>query len=97
MLADIIEKGVLFLLRNQSNDGTWRDFLMEEGESDSWVTAYVGPCLLEICSIGTSPEQKLAMSRASKWLMAAMRNDSSWSYNDRSPLIATPQHMLSCF
>lgn len=83
IIAKAIERGFQFLLRGQSPDGAWRDFLLDPGESDSWVTAYIGSCLLRVLSgEHVSSPQWSIMNESSEWLRRAMRADGGWGYNE---------------
>ncbi|WP_106398933.1 prenyltransferase/squalene oxidase repeat-containing protein [Actinocorallia populi] len=86
-LARAIERGVRFLLTARSPEGTWRDFQLLPGVSDSWVTAYVTSCLL--CALPDTTDAAgsrsiLGVSR--DWLCQAMRADGGWAYNDCCPV-----------
>jgi Prenyltransferase and squalene oxidase repeat len=86
-IAKAIEKGIQFLVRGRSLDGVWRDFRLEPGESDSWVTAYVGLCILRVFSEeDVASAQWPILNHSREWLRNAMRADGGWGYNERCPV-----------
>jgi prenyltransferase beta subunit len=100
MFAPAIRKGVQFLIKMQSPDGAWRDFALEPGESDSWVTAYVGGCLSRVLLELTTPGHDEALNRAIQWLRGVMRAGGGWGYNGNCPVdsdsTALSVLLLSC-
>lgn len=74
-----------FLLGGQSSDGAWRDFEIDVGESESWVTAYVGLALLSLSASSVPSPTAASVTRAADWLECAMRPDGSWAYNGFCP------------
>jgi hypothetical protein len=70
-----------FLLRRQTGDGCWRDFLLPAGQSDAWVTAYVGYVLAGLAS----PPARDAAAAAWRWLQNTERPGGGWSYNAAVP------------
>ncbi len=81
-----VERGVEFLLAAQSPHGTWRDFDLEPGESDCWVTAYVS-LSLTVASAALNQNGRIdaAVNSAATWLARSMRSDGSWGYNASVP------------
>lgn len=86
MFAPAIRNGLRFLVETQSSDGAWRDFSLEPGQSDSWVTAYVGGCLSHVPIEFAIPNSNEALNRAIQWLRGAMRIDGGWGYNSSCPV-----------
>jgi len=84
MLSDAIQKGVRFLVERQSGDHAWRDFALEPGESDAWVTAYVGNCLSQLPTGLTDCDETL--DTAAQWLRRNMRAEGGWGYNGECPV-----------
>lgn len=80
-----LERAVSFLVGVRSPDGPWRDFDLEPGVSDVWVTAYVGLALLAAAPIAGIPETTAAVGEAASWCRAQMRADGSWGYNGLVP------------
>lgn len=75
------DAGLRFLLGKQSEAGMWRDFLLPAGQSDLWVTAYVG-CAL--AAIDHAPARAAAMD-AWRGLEAREVQGGGWSYNAAVP------------
>lgn len=65
------------LLAAQDADGAWRDYALEPGRSDAWVTAVVGRAL---ATPPVAPGAAAALGRAADFLHAARRAD-GWGYN----------------
>lgn len=70
-----------FLLRRQTGDGCWRDFLLPAGQSDAWVTAYTGHALAGLASA----QARDAAAAAWRWLERTERPGGGWSYNAGVP------------
>jgi hypothetical protein len=85
MFAQAIDKGTEFLLQQQALSGAWMDFLAKRGVSDSWVTAYVGECILQVFPRSVASKRDMALNRACEWLRGVMRPDGGWGYNDNCP------------
>ncbi len=69
------QRGLSFILAGQSADGAWRDFTLPVGQSDAWVSAFVG-AQVACCS----DDAWQAAQRAADWLRANRRSD-GWGYN----------------
>lgn len=83
MLDIAIEKSGDFLLAAQDANGSWRDFLLPAGLSDSWVTAYVAEALV---GSGEQAEKFLpAARRAWTFLHSTETEQGGWSYNPQVP------------
>ncbi|MEZ4424981.1 MAG: hypothetical protein R3E98_16420 [Gemmatimonadota bacterium] len=66
------------LLALQERDGSWRDYDLEPGRSDAWITAVAGTCLASVF-----PEDErvhAACARAAAFLEAE-RRAAGWGYN----------------
>ena len=70
-----------FLLRHQCRDGSWSDWDLPPGPSDSWTTAYVGYQLAAAPSEPVSVPS--AAARAAAWLSQREFASGGWGYNDR--------------
>jgi hypothetical protein len=66
-----------FLLAAQAPDGSWKDFLLPAGNSNVWVTAFVGEVLAD-----AEPE---AAQRAWHFLEQTAKEGGGWSYNPSVP------------
>jgi hypothetical protein len=77
-----LPRAVGFLVEQQSANGAWRDFRLEPGRSDAWVTAYVGVKLLQVARRaydGLAP----ALAAAARFLDGARDRNGGWCYNAR--------------
>jgi sporulenol synthase len=72
-----------FLLQLQSTDGAWRDFDLVPGQSDAWVTAYVGSRLMPLAQEPTAPDVALAVQAALRFLQNVRHPRGGWGYNRR--------------
>ncbi|RSV38792.1 squalene--hopene cyclase [Sphingomonas sp. ABOLE] len=71
-----------FLLARQDPGGSWRDFLLPAGLSDSWVTAYTAEALL---GDGEDTAPRAAAERAWRFLREHSLPEGGWSYNPGVP------------
>jgi len=71
-----------FLLARQDPGGSWRDFLLPAGLSDSWVTAYTAQALL---GDGDEAAPRAAADRAWRFLQEHGLPEGGWSYNPGVP------------
>lgn len=71
-----VREGVRYLCERQHADGMWRDYALEPGPSDAWVTAVAG-CALARVATRASPA---SIDRARRALLAAVRPE-GWGYN----------------
>ncbi|WP_017258237.1 prenyltransferase/squalene oxidase repeat-containing protein [Pedobacter arcticus] len=76
-LEKVIDKGIDFLLSNQTQAGWWKDFHLEPGTSDEWVTAYVAYYL---SNLKTQKTQK-SLEKAWDILKTRYRMNEGWGYN----------------
>ena len=72
-----VESGADFLRRSQQRDGSFRDFLLPPGASDTWITAHVLFVLEE------APHLDDLRRRAVDYLERVGRRDGLWGYNRR--------------
>lgn len=70
-----------FLLSKQDDSGSWRDFLLPAGLSNSWVTGYVG---LALATSGEA-EALAAARRGWAFLQTTSIKGGGWSYNPSVP------------
>lgn len=75
---DAIERGIDFLLSHRSGDGWWRDFETLAGESDEWITAYIGCCLAQAPGGDRAAQEALE-------LLLSRRRTVGWGYNEKVP------------
>lgn len=70
-----------FLLKSQDADGAWKDFLLPAGNSNVWVTGFVGSVLAAL------PEDEARDAARGGWrfLEGAATTDGGWSYNPSVP------------
>lgn len=76
-----ITDGVAYLIKNQLPSGWWKDFRLSPGNSDEWVTAYVGYHLSQL----NIPQTNEALNRAWKILSTRYRGNEGWGYNALTP------------
>lgn len=83
--ADAIEAAAAraagFLIAERQQDDFWRDFRLVNGESDEWVTAFVGYAL---ATSGVPLPAGLA-AQTVRALLARQRREGGWGYNRISP------------
>lgn len=70
-----IKAATAFLIDGQEPEGCWRDFATAAGESEDWITGYVGWAL---CSTGQLPSE--ALRRAIAWLQDSRFPEGGWGY-----------------
>ncbi|MDQ1733894.1 MAG: hypothetical protein QOH56_145 [Pseudonocardiales bacterium] len=81
-LPRAIESCIGFLRHHQSADGSWSDWDLSPGASDSWTTAYLGCQLVAV----TAPwrERTVPCTRsAAGWLKSHELETGGWGYNPR--------------
>lgn len=74
-------RAAAFLVAERQQDDFWRDFRLVNGESDEWVTAFVGYALT---TAGTSVPGGLA-AQTVRALLRRQRREGGWGYNRISP------------
>lgn len=79
-VAGMARGAVDFLLSRQRADGAWHDFFLPAGESDGWVTGYVG---LALAQSGTRGRD--AARRGWAHLETAVKPGGGWGYNALTP------------
>jgi hypothetical protein len=67
---------VAFLLERQDCDGLWRDYELEPGAADAWVTSAVGLALAR-----ADDARVLAAVRSARQAVQALRRPDGWGYN----------------
>jgi squalene cyclase len=80
-LSGAVQSALNFLLKSQDNQGAWKDFLLPAGNSNVWVTAYVG----DVLAIRSEEEARKAARAGWQFLEKAMTEDGGWSYNAQVP------------
>lgn len=77
-----ISQGIDALLRQQDNDGFWREFDLQPGASEAWVTAWVGWCLAR--AIDDQREREASVRESCRRAAIALwhaRRRGGWGYN----------------
>ncbi len=74
MLKQVLDRAALFLLSKQDADGLWRDYELEIGKSDAWITAVVGLALVD-----TNKNNKALVNAAEALLK--IKRPNGWGYN----------------
>jgi hypothetical protein len=84
-LEAAVAGGVDHVLAHQDEDGLWREFELEPGASEAWVTAWVGWCLARAVVADTRRRARIlgACQRAAAALRRA-RRPGGWGYNRRT-------------
>jgi hypothetical protein len=72
-----VDDGVAYLIKRRSPDGFWRDYELPPGASESWVTSWVGWCLLQLPERADVRPEVASTARA----VAAARTTAGWGYN----------------
>jgi hypothetical protein len=95
-LETAIERGLNAVLAQQRHDGAWTDFAFPYfGESDTWVTAYIGWRLGTLPARWSSRGVKSALERAVRFLLTKWRG--GWGFNDLMPVDAdSTAHAILC-
>jgi len=72
-----------FLLNSQKENGSWCDYFLDVGESNSWITAYV------LCNLGLTKQPSLehesikkAIKKAVNFLVQNQALSGGWGYNE---------------
>lgn len=76
-----IENGLKFLLKSKNHNGWWRDYSTYAGESDEWITAYVGVVL----ALSDKPDHRSEALNAWKRLCHRHWWFPAWGYNRLVP------------
>jgi hypothetical protein len=82
MLREVTAAATAFLVAAQTPSGWWRDFMTLAGESDEWVTGYVGTCL---AVSGGEGAERAARSAWDALRPRQRRISGGWGYNRRVP------------
>ncbi|WP_126245617.1 prenyltransferase/squalene oxidase repeat-containing protein [Chitinophaga rhizosphaerae] len=80
-VRNAIDKGISYLLSSQQQSGWWKDFLLEPGAADEWVTAYVGCHLARL----ERQETLAPLRHAWKILQTRYREGAGWGFNAAAP------------
>lgn len=74
-----VEEAIQFLLRHQSPDGLWRDFITHAGEAVDWPTGYI------LDALGAVSEDDGFFDRCAETLISRQHDDGGWGYHERTP------------
>ena len=80
-LSAAARSALAFLLNAQEPDGTWKDFLLPAGNSNVWVTAFVGSVL---AALGVAEARQAALE-GWRFLEQVKTGEGGWSYNPSVP------------
>jgi hypothetical protein len=80
-LSTTARSALSFLLNAQEPDGTWKDFLLPAGNSNVWVTAFVGSVLAAL----PVAEARNAALDGWRFLEQVKTEGGGWSYNPSVP------------
>lgn len=80
-VRDAMGAAVNFLLSSQGDAGDWKDFLLPAGNSDVWVTAFVG----DVLAADPDAEAQQAARAGFRFLEQAVTPEGGWSYNPAVP------------
>ena len=80
-LSEAVRAALNFLLKSQNDHGAWKDFLLPAGNSNVWVTAYVG----DVLAVRPETDARDAARAGWRFLEKVMTPDGGWSYNPQVP------------
>jgi len=80
-IAAALEDGIRYLLALQQPEGCWTDYALPTGQSDQWVTAYIGLALARHGKRMRHQESLMAARTAAKWLTEQRTYSAGWGYN----------------
>lgn len=80
-VSSAIARGVRYLERSQTRNGSWSDYRLPVGASDAWVTAYAGWSLSRVAHLTRHSAADDAAARASAWLRTDRPYSAGWGYN----------------
>jgi hypothetical protein len=80
ILEPAIDRAIRFLTGSRSDNGLWKDFRLFPGESDEWVSGYVGSIL---CGSGDPQALKCSMDTWSVLGMRRWNGHGGWGYNGK--------------
>ncbi|MEI7982551.1 MAG: prenyltransferase/squalene oxidase repeat-containing protein [Bacteroidota bacterium] len=82
-MKDQLDKAIRFLIRSRNEDRIWSDFLLPTGESDGWVTGYIG------CILAASGDPLAESAAREAWEVHGPKHyfdgHGGWSFNRHSP------------
>lgn len=87
MSMEVAGRAVRWLRMLQHPSGTWSDFHVAVGPSDTWVTAYVGSALANAAGSPRLPPQvrseaAAGADAAAAWLLAHTGREGGWGYRE---------------
>lgn len=80
-ISAAVQSALNFLLKSQDEQGAWKDFLLPAGNSNVWVTAYVG----DVLAVRPEEDARNAARAGWRFLEKVMTPDGGWSYNPQVP------------
>jgi hypothetical protein len=82
-VTNAVACGIDYLLAKQCADGHWEDYALPTGQSDAWITAFVGMMLAGIAAQSANAEVVAAAARrGAGWLIRHRPYPAGWGYND---------------
>lgn len=72
-----LKRAAAFLTSHQDEDGYWRDYRMEPGQSEAWTTACVGFALVQTSGRGREVDKATRVLLATRW-------PGGWGYNSQT-------------
>ena len=82
-MKEQIHKAIGFLIKSRNEDHIWSDFLLPTGESDGWVTGYIG------CMLAASGDPRALVAAREAWEVHGPKHyfngHGGWSFNRHSP------------
>lgn len=80
-LINSIFTSIAYILDKQDQDGKWVDWRLPPGESDAWVTSYIGYKLSTISPFFKESKLDSALKTASDWTLNNVLDDGGWGYS----------------
>jgi squalene cyclase len=74
-----VRRGIEFLLKEQDDDGMWRDFMTPAGKASCWPTGFI------LSAARTAAADHTSFSLAARALVARQKADGGWGYNEDTP------------
>ena len=77
-------KGTDYIVNKQNAQGYWLDFALKCGQSDEWITGYIGNSLIPLTYLKDFPRNEsvlISMRKAAKQLLFNRHYENGWGYN----------------